>query len=156
MVKKAISFFLLLASTIMAMQLTLIDASSTPHSFDLSTLQITFSGETLITNQGYSVPMTSLTDVTFGAGVSTKRNNTRAIQPAKSLYYKDSRIIYTPNATGNTTVEVFNSLGRRVAILFNGNVKRGEQKSFELNISQGYYYIHIKSPERSETYAVGM
>lgn len=155
MVQQILTLILCLLGPIMAAQLTLIDVANESHSFNLNSLEITFTGSTLITNQGYSAPITSLSYGTFDALVETKSVAKLPTEYPRAIRFNGhSQIVLTAPYSGYATVEVFNAAGRKISSIFEGQIKKGVENTFRIPFASGLFFIHFKSGKRSETYTL--
>jgi hypothetical protein len=144
--------FCLVSLTQAAEQFYLVETSGSSRAFNMSTLEITFQGGTLITNQGYSVAIPSLRDGTFQDVVTVNRPAASTELAKPSLLFLEGIISYNHSYGGDVSIQVFNSQGRLVKTLFKGNIPNGQTKTFNLNVSQGMFYIHLRTTKNSETY----
>jgi hypothetical protein len=89
----------------------LVDNSGVARQADLSTLEITISNGVLTTNQGYSAPVTSIKELTFGGSVSNKIESVVISGVTKEVSYVNNHIRVTPSAL---PVSIFNSAGQLI------------------------------------------
>jgi len=158
MIQNVISLILCFIGPILAAQFTIVDMSNVPHAFDMNNLVITFSGNTLSTNKGYSIPLSSVKEGVFNTVVSVSpgKKGANSFKATPSLSCVNSQIVLKASSTGYASIEVFNSLGRKVGLLYDGVLIKGKKMYFPLNVSPGTYYVHYKSLKKSETYLVRM
>jgi hypothetical protein len=133
---------------------TIVNTSGVPVQFDLSTLEITFSGSTLITNKEYSSPLASIREITFDYVVSNNVGVTAPVKKSTPLRYVDGSIIFEPSVTGAASVRMFNARGQLVASLFEGVVVKGSQAILPVKKVTGTYFIKLTAIDIQETYVI--